>query len=91
MELLVRSREPMMSIINVSVPEPIMSAIAERAKNSGYADVNEFVSQFILRISERQLEVEELAIEGLQSGPSEPWDANEIEAIRANLMSKHGS
>jgi Arc/MetJ-type ribon-helix-helix transcriptional regulator len=91
MRLLADSREPMMSMINVSVPEPIMSAIAERARNSGYADVDEFVSQFILRISERQSEVEELAIEGLQSGPSERWDANEIEAIRANLKSKHGN
>ena len=80
-----------MSTINVNVPDPIMSAIAKRAKNSGYADVNEFVSQFILRISERQTEVEELAIEGLQSGPSEPWNTNEIEAIRSELKSKHGS
>ena len=79
-----------MSTIRVNVPDPIMSAIAKRAKNSGYADVNEFVSQFILRISERQTEVEELAIDGLQSGPSEPWNANEIEAIRSELKSKHG-
>jgi hypothetical protein len=68
-----------------------MAAIAKRAKNSGYSDVNEFVSQFILRISERQTEVEKLAIEGLQSGPSEPWNAKEIEAIRSKLKSKHGS
>jgi hypothetical protein len=68
-----------------------MSAIAERAKISGYEDVNEFVSEFILRISERQTEVEELAVEGLQSGPSEPWNGNEIEAIRTELKSKHGS
>lgn len=80
-----------MSTISVNVPDPIMSAIAKRAKNSGYTDVNAFVSQFILRISERQTEVEELAIEGLQSGPSEPWNANEIEAIRSELKSKHGS
>ncbi len=80
-----------MSTISVNVPEPIMSAIAERAKNSGYTDVNEFVSQFILRISERQTEVEELAIDGLKSGPSEPWNSKEIEAIRSELKSKHGS
>ncbi|MCO8120491.1 hypothetical protein NHH03_01985 [Stieleria sp. TO1_6] len=80
-----------MSTISVKVPDPIMSAIAERAKNSGYSDVNEFVSQFILRISERQNEVEELAIKGLQSGPSEPWDGKEIDAIRERLKSKHGS
>ena len=79
-----------MSTISVSVPDPVMSAIAERAKNSGYTDVNEFVSHFVLRIFERQAEVEELAIEGLQSGPSEPWTASEIEAIRSELKAKHG-
>lgn len=80
-----------MSTISVNVPDPIMSAITQRAKNSGYADVNEFVSQFILRISERQTEVEDLAIKGLQSGPSEPWSANELDAIRLELRSKYGS
>lgn len=80
-----------MSTVSVSVPEPIMSAIAERAKNSGYANVNEFISQYILRIAERQAEVEELAIEGLQSGPSIPWNVKEIDALRAKLKSVHGS
>lgn len=80
-----------MSTISVNVPDRVMSAIAERARNSGYADVNEYVSQFVLRLSERQSEVETLAIEGLQSGPSEPWDKNEIEGIRAGLKSKYGN
>lgn len=80
-----------MSTISVNVPDRVMSAIAERARNSGYADVNEYVSQFVLRLSERQSEVEALAIEGLQSGPSEPWDKNEIEGIRADLKSKYGN
>ncbi len=78
-----------MSTININVPDQIMSVIAERARNSGYADVNEYVSQFVLRLSERQSEVEALAIEGLESSPSEPWDKNEIEDIRANLKSKY--
>jgi len=80
-----------MSTISVNVPESIMSAIAERARNSGYADVNEFVSQYILRIAERQTVIEQLAFDGLQSGPSEPWKAKEIDAIRAALKSKHGN
>ena len=80
-----------MSTINVNVPDRVMSAIAERARKSGYADVNEYVSQFVLRLSERQSELETLAIEGLQSGPSEPWNKAEIDDIRANLQSKHGS
>ena len=80
-----------MSTISVNVPDRVMSAIAERARNSGYADVNEYVSQFVLRLSERQSEVETSAIEGLQSGPSEPWDKNEIEGIRAGLKSKYGN
>ena len=80
-----------MTTISVNVPEPIMTAIAERAKNSGYTDVSEFLTQYILQIAVRQSEAEELAIEGLQSGPSEPWNAGEIDAIREQLKSKYGS
>ncbi len=80
-----------MSTINVNVPDPVMSAIAERARNSGYSDVNEFVSQYILRISERQAEIETLAIEGLNSGPSEPWDPNDVEVLRSQLKAQHRS
>lgn len=80
-----------MTTISVNVPEPIMTAIAERAKNSGYADVTEFVTQYILQLAARQSEVEELAIEGLHSGPSEPWNTGEIDTIREQLKSKYGS
>lgn len=80
-----------MTTISVNVPDSIMTAIAERAKNSGYADVSEFVSQYILQIAARQSEVEGLAIAGLQSGPSEPWNAGEIDAIREQLKSKYGN
>lgn len=77
-----------MSTISVNIPEPIMSAIAGRARSSGYADVGEFVSQYIMRIADRQAVVEGLAIEGLLSGPSEPWNSQEIDAIRHKLKSK---
>ena len=80
-----------MSTINVEVPDQVMSVIVARARNSGYTDVNECVSQFIMRLSERQSEVEAAAIEGLQSGPSEPWDDSEIDGIRAGLKAKYGS
>ncbi|WP_417748907.1 ribbon-helix-helix domain-containing protein [Rosistilla oblonga] len=79
-----------MSTISVNVPDQIMSAIAKRARNSGYADVNEYVTQYVLRLPERRSEVEELTIEGLQSGPSLPWDKTEIEDMRAALKSKYG-
>ena len=80
-----------MTTISVNMPEPIMTALAERAKNSGYSDVSEFVSQYILQLAARLSEVEELAIEGLRSGPSEPWNPEEIDAIRERLKSKYGS
>jgi hypothetical protein len=44
----------------------------------------------IAQINERQTQVEMLAIEGIESGPSEPWSTAEIEAIRNDLRSKHG-
>ena len=68
-----------------------MSAVAERARNNGFTDVGEYVSQMISRINERQTEVEQLAIEGVESGPSEPWNVNEIETIRNDLRKKYGN
>ncbi|PHQ36000.1 hypothetical protein CEE69_07340 [Rhodopirellula bahusiensis] len=63
--------------------------VTERAQKNGFTDVGEFVSQMIAKISDRQRQVEILAIEGVNSGPSEPWDPEEIEAIRDRLRSKH--
>lgn len=79
-----------MSIISVNLPDAVMSAVAERAQKNGFADVGEFVSQMIAQISERQTEVERLAIEGVESGLSEPWSSQEIETIRNALRSKFG-
>lgn len=80
-----------MSTISVNLPDSVMSAVAQRAQKNGFSDVGEFVSQMIAQINERQTQVEKLAIEGIESGPSEPWSSAEIEAIRNNLRSKHGS
>ncbi|MEO9593389.1 ribbon-helix-helix domain-containing protein [Rhodopirellula bahusiensis] len=78
-----------MSTISVSLPDAVMMDVTERAQKNGFTDVGEFVSQMIAKISDRQRYVEILAIEGVNSGPSEPWDPEEIEAIRDRLRSKH--
>ena len=80
-----------MSSITVDLPDSVMSAVTARASRSGFADVSEFVSQMTVKISDRQAEVEYLAIEGIESGPSEPWDGSEIDAIRERLNAKHRS
>ena len=79
-----------MSTISVNLPDSVMLEIAQRAEENGFSDVGEFVSQMIAQIIERQTQVEKLAIEGIESGPSEPWSTAEIEAIRNDLRSKHG-
>lgn len=80
-----------MSTISINLPDSVVSAITERAQKNGFPDVGSFVSQIITRISERQNEVERLAIEGIESGPSEPWSSEEIESIRRDLRLKFGS
>ena len=79
-----------MSTISVNQPDSVMLEVAQRAEENGFSDVGEFVSQMIAQIIERQTQVEKLAIEGIESGPSEPWSSAEIEAIRNDLRSKHG-
>lgn len=79
-----------MSTISVNLPDSVMLEVAQRAEENGFSDVGEFVSQMIAQIIERQTQVEKLAIEGIESGPSELWSTAEIEAIRNDLRSKHG-
>lgn len=80
-----------MSTISVNLPDSVMLEVAQRAQKNGFSDVGEFVSQMIAQINERQTQVEKLAIDGIESGPSEPWSRAEIEAIRNDLRSKHDS
>ena len=80
-----------MSTISVNLPDSVMLEVAQRAQKNGFSDVGEFVSQMIAQINERQTQVEMLAIEGIESGPSEPWNTAEIDAIRNDLRSKRGS
>ena len=79
-----------MSTISINLPDSVVSAVTERAQKNGFVDVGEYVSQMITRISQRQTEVEDLAIEGIESGPSEPWSSSEIESIRNGLRAKFG-
>ena len=80
-----------MSTISVNLPDAVITAVTERARKNGFVDVSDFVSQMITRISERQNEVEQLAIEGVESGPSEPWSGEELEAIRQEIRSKYAN
>jgi Arc/MetJ-type ribon-helix-helix transcriptional regulator len=80
-----------MSTISINLPDSVVSAVTERAKRNGFADVGAFVSQMITRISQRQNVVEDLAIEGIESGTSEPWSSSEIESIRNGLRAKFGN
>ena len=91
MEAVNNMQDPKMSTISVNLPDAVMSEVAERAQKNGFSDVGEFVSQMIAKISDRQKQVEVLAIEGINSGPSEPWNGAELEAIKESLRSKHGS
>jgi Arc/MetJ-type ribon-helix-helix transcriptional regulator len=77
-----------MSTISVNLPDSVMAAVSLRAQKSGFSDVGAFLSQMIAQINERQTQVEMLAIEGIESGPSEPWNSAEIQALKSGLRAK---
>jgi hypothetical protein len=87
-EIVQSAKGRQMSTISVNLSDSVMSAVARRAQKNGFSDVGEFLSQMIAQINERQTQVEMLAIEGIESGPSEPWNRAEIEAIRNDLRSQ---
>ncbi|MFM8261523.1 MAG: type II toxin-antitoxin system ParD family antitoxin [Pirellula sp.] len=79
-----------MSTISITLPESVLDAVTQRAKSNGFDSVEDFVALLISQIHLRQMEVEELALQGWDSGPSQPWDKSEIDAIREKLRSKYG-
>jgi len=79
-----------MSTISITLPESVLVAVTQRAKSNGFDNVEDFVALLISQIHLRQTEVEELALEGLDSGPSQPWEKTEFDAIREKLRSKYG-
>jgi antitoxin ParD1/3/4 len=79
-----------MSSINFSVPDDLREFVDERVASAGFSTPSEYMRHLIREDRRRaaQEQLEALLLEGLDSGPSEPWTEAELEDIRSAVRER---
>lgn len=72
------------STINISIPEAMKADVEEIIASEGYGNTSEFfrdlVRNYIKQRQQRRLE--ELLLEGIESGQATPWTKADIDEIK---------
>ena len=78
------------SSINFSVPDDLREFVDERVARAGFSTPSEYMRYLIREDRKRatQERLEELLLEGLDSGASEPWTEADVEEIRAAVRER---
>ncbi|HSG71686.1 MAG TPA: hypothetical protein VLA12_14790 [Planctomycetaceae bacterium] len=71
-----------MSSIPVELPDHLRSFVEEQAKQGGFADASGYITALVAAANEKQSEIELALVEGLTSGPAEPWSDEDWQGIR---------
>jgi Arc/MetJ-type ribon-helix-helix transcriptional regulator len=79
-----------MSTIQVQLPGDLAQFVEGRIALGNFADAGDYIVALVDAARRGQSSVESLLIDGLQSGPAEPWTAEEFEASRQRLVERHG-
>lgn len=79
-----------MSTINISLPEAMKAYIDEQVAKGGYGTVSEFFRDLIRQDQKRKAKenLEDLLLEGLQSGSTTPMSTQDWEDIRLAVQEK---
>ena len=77
-----------MSSIPVELPEHLVSFVSQGAEQAGYSSAGEYIAALVAAASEKQGEIEQALMAGIESGPAEPWTDNQWQAIKSRVVSK---
>ncbi len=79
-----------MSTINISLPETMKAYIDEQVSKGGYSTVSEFFRDLIRQDQKRKAKenLEDLLLEGIQSGSTTPMSTQDWEDIRLAVQEK---
>jgi Arc/MetJ-type ribon-helix-helix transcriptional regulator len=77
-----------MSSIPVDLPDELMQFVDQGTRNGGFANPSEFIVALVAAANEKQGEIEQALIAGINSGPAEPWTDEEWQAIKQRVVSK---
>ena len=71
-----------------SIPDDLMRFVDQGTKNGGFADPSQFIVALVAAANEKQGEIEQALLTGINSGPAEPWTDEEWQAIKQRVVSK---
>jgi putative addiction module CopG family antidote len=77
-----------MSSIPVELPDHLISYVDSSVAQGGYANAGDFIVALVAAASEKQGQIEQALMEGIASGPTEPWSDDEWQAIRSRVISR---
>jgi Arc/MetJ-type ribon-helix-helix transcriptional regulator len=77
-----------MSSIPVDLPDDLMQFVDQGTKNGGFSDPSQFIVALVAAANEKQGEIEQALLAGINSGPAEPWTDEEWQAIKQRVVSK---
>ncbi len=77
-----------MSSIPVDLPDDLMQFVDQGTKNGGFANPSQFIVALVAAANEKQGEIEQALLSGINSGPAEPWTDEEWQAIKQRIVSK---
>lgn len=75
-----------MTTNSIELPDDLKSRVDETAQHQGYANSSEYIVALLTAASEKRGQIEEALVVGLNSGPAEPWTAEEWQAIRNRVV-----
>jgi len=76
-----------MTTLNISLPDSLRRFVEEHVERSGFSTTSEYIRHLIreARDAEVAARLEQLLLDGLQSGPAEPLEAAEWNALRLRV------
>jgi len=79
-----------MPTMNVSLPEKMKEYVEEQSREEGYSTTSEYIRALIREDRKRraQEKLEELLLEGLDSGEPEPWTEEDWKEIRMEVQER---
>jgi antitoxin ParD1/3/4 len=73
--------------MNVSLPAPVRRWIADRVSEGGYGSTSEYVRELVRKdqVAAERRRIDDLLVEAIEAGPSEPMTRDDWNAIRAEV------
>lgn len=75
--------------IPVELPEDLCRFVEAKVSRGPFANAGEYIVALVDAARREVAHLEAALIEGLESGPAEPWTADEWAAIRRRVVERH--